>query len=156
MFYVDKIKDNFKLLVATGMVFALSVWFSYTASFALFAVFLILQKLSKKQLFALFVLPGFSLVLFAIYTFRLHTDGFLNDFWTQGFIAKNFSNILSLCAANLAYYFEDFKAKIIIVIMFVAGLYVLFKNIKVKRNLVLAIPFLTALHCLILKSIHCI
>lgn len=50
VFYVDKIKDNFKLLVATGMVFALSVWFSYTASFALFAVFLILQKLSKKQL----------------------------------------------------------------------------------------------------------
>ena len=69
------------------------VWFSYTASFALFAVFLILQKLSKKQLFALFVLPGLSLVMFAIYTFRLHTDGFLNDFWTQGFIAKNFSNI---------------------------------------------------------------
>lgn len=144
VFYVDKIKDNFKLLVATGILFALSVWFSYTASFALFAVFLILQKLSKKQLFALFVLPGFSLVMFAIYTFRLHTDGFLNDFWTQGFIAKNFSNILSLCAANLAYYFEDFRAKIIIVIMFVAGLYVLFKNIKVKRNLVLAIPFLTA------------
>lgn len=83
----------------------------------------------------MFVLPGLSLVMFAIYTFRLHTDGFLNDFWTQGFIAKNFSNILSLCAANLAYYFEDFKAKIIIVIMFVAGLYVLFKNIKVKEIL---------------------
>lgn len=145
-------RTDFWLFGALSVFYAASMWFSYTALFAMFVVFLtMLMRLfllykhksgdsesfdymkyagnGLKRIAALFSLPAASFTLLCLNVTRFAKDTALHDFWTDGFVAKNFSNLPELVYNNTVFYFPDLKAKIVLVALFFAGMCYAFKSI---------------------------
>lgn len=144
-FFIDKEKNDVKKLIAFNLLFSLSFWFSYTAVFAVFILGLLCIRYGKKTLLSLFSLPFISGLLLIFYTKRFHTNAMLNDFWSGGFIEHNFSNIKNLINTNLIFYFSDFPSKLFIILLFIAGIILVFKKFKNKEYPVVGVSFVFAL-----------
>lgn len=127
------------LLFLLSVFYALSMWFSYTALFSLFIIFLTIlfannwsgeiKKLIKIIGF-LFFLPLCSFVVLCGSVSRFAQNSELHVFWKNGFISRDFSNLNQLIYDNLLFYFPDFNLKLLIVIFFVLGLLFCLKSLK--------------------------
>ena len=151
-FYINKENNDIKKFWALSVLYSVSFWFSYTAIFAVFVLGFLCLKHDRKTIISLFSLPFISGLMLIFYTHKLHTDSALNEFWAQGYIAFNFSNLKNILDTNFLFYFENFTSKFLIIILFVIGLLCFFKNLKSKASLIILSPFVFA----ILLSYTCI
>ena len=142
-FYIDTKKPDKKIFVALSIFYAISVWFSYTALFSIFTVF-VLCLLKKTKTLKLFILPVLSCMGLAFFVKNYAADNALHNFWNNGFIAKDFSNLTRIIYNNIIFYFPDFNWKLLVVVIFLAGCMYVLKNIKNKENLILILPVLLA------------
>ena len=151
-FSINKENKDTKKILALSLFYSISFWFSYTAIFAVFILGLLCLKYGKKTIFYLFSLPFISGLLLIFYTHRFHADSVLNQFWAQGYIAFNFSNLKNIIDTNFLFYFENFPSKFLIIILFILGFFSFLKNIKEKESHIVISPFVFA----ILLSYACI
>lgn len=146
------------VLVLISVFYAVSMWFSYTALFAMFVVFLTILarpflscvgrasesfknrfnnhtwsadyiKYAVKPAVVLFALPLASFCLLCLNVTRFAKDTELHAFWADGFVAKNLSNLPHLVYNNMVFYFPDLGAKILLVVLFAAGVWLALKSI---------------------------
>ena len=88
-FYIDFEKRTKQNLAAAAVFLAVSVWFSYTAVFALAVLFLTMfANNSKKQTILLFIPSVASSLLLLPRIRELSSDSFLYNFWAAGFIKR--------------------------------------------------------------------
>lgn len=145
-FYIDFEKRTKQNLAAAAVFLAVSVWFSYTAVFALAVLFLTMfANNSKKQTILLFIPSVVSSLLLLPRIRELSSDSFLYNFWAAGFIKKDFSNLFEILTGNGFFYFPDFSSKIFIGILFIAGLFFFAKEIKKPQSRIVLLPFLISI-----------
>ena len=142
-FYIDRKKFDRKSFVIIGLFYAVSMWFSYTSLFAIFVVF-VLCFIRKQNALAVFGIPAISFGVFLFYIKNYATDGALHNFWDNGFIALNFSNLQQLIFNNIIFYFPDFSWRIFVVLIFGAGVIYTLKFIKYSENIILFTPVIIA------------
>lgn len=142
-FYIDVEKPL--RLIMLSVFYAVCMWFSYTALFAMFVVFalLIVETLKNKNLksrafvksrlkmfFSLFTLSAVSFGALYMLVKRFASDTVLHDFWADGFVSRNLSNLPKLVYNNMIFFFPDLNAKILLVVLFAAGFVFLLKNLR--------------------------
>lgn len=125
-FEYEKFTKTQKVLFSSFL--ALTVWFSYTAVFALIILGIMVFVKYKSKCLTLFIMPFLSAGMLVLTSYKTAAGGFMQNFWKDGFISYDFSNLFSLTGANLQYYFPAFPNKIIIVFMLLAGLFIVFKE----------------------------
>lgn len=146
-FYIDFEKNKIWMPVLTGIVFAVSIWFSYTAVFGIFCigcVMLIKNCKQWKQLLALFLPFCLSFLVFWAFRHEINSSDYLHLFWERGFIAKNFSNFFNIISNNLHFYFLNFTHKLFLYLLLLCGFISILKNIKDKKYFLIIIPFVLA------------
>ena len=146
-FYIDFEKNKIWMPALTGIVFAVSIWFSYAAVFGVFCigcVMLIKNYKNWKQLLVLFLPFCLSLLVFWIFRHEISSSDYLHLFWAKGFIAKNFSNFFDIISDNLHFYFLNFAHKFFLYFLLLCGVISVLKNIKDKKYLLIIIPFVLA------------
>lgn len=146
-FYIDAQKPLKTVMI--GVFYAVCMWFSYTALFAMFVVFVLLlaEALKHKNLksrafvksrvrmfLSLFTLPAVSFCALYMLVKRFASDTVLHDFWADGFVAKNLSNLPKLVYNNMIFFFPDLNVKILLVVLFVVGLVRLLKNLWLSAH----------------------
>lgn len=142
-FYIEKNKPGGKKLISISLFYAVSIWFAYTSAFAVMILFLIFIFKNKKAVIPLFLMPIVSSIMLFLFSYRFHTDNYLSVFWAKGFIRHDFANFFSIIRDNSSFYFSDFPNKMMIILLFALGLFILLKNIKsIKSVIVLAPLFL--------------
>ena len=122
-FYSDFKKSHPVKIVLIGMLLAVMPWISYTSAIAIFILFFVL--LFCKRYFSLYLwgFPFLSAFIIVPFLIRLSRNNFLYSFWNDGFIAKDFSNINVFLDNNFIFYFLDYPHKIVVALMFIAGLW---------------------------------
>lgn len=153
-FYINLTKTKKSKLFFYGLIFALSLWFSYASIFAIVSVLLLLLIKNRKNIksFLIFCAPIFvSAAFFLIFKQNLNTSYYLHAFWSQGFLNWNFSNFFKIINDNINFYFFYFKSSWFICILLGTSFVFLFKNIKTETNKLVLIPFFAAI---ILSYLH--
>lgn len=147
-FYINVKETKKWLLGLIGCVFALSIWFSYTALFGILTIGVVMVVKNYRQwkkLLFLFLPFCCSAALFWIFRHELSASTYLHLFWQDGFIAKNFSNFFQVISNNLHFYFLNLNHKLFIYILLLGGFVSVLKNIKEQKYFILIVPFVLAL-----------
>lgn len=144
-FYIDFDKPDKKQLLLISIVCAFSVWLSYTSVFAIFILFILALIKNKKTCLYIVPTPVVSSMALGVLVLKYASDTNLHSFWQDGFIAKNFSNFFNLIFNNMVFYFPDLSWKLVVVLMFLAGMIYLFKTFKTGKSLILILPIVLAL-----------
>lgn len=145
--YIDIEKTKKWLLGLIGCIFAISIWFSYTALFGIFCLgcALIVKNYRQwKRLLILFFPFFVSFILFWVFRHDLSSSDYLHLFWQKGFITKNFSNFFQIISDNLHFYFLNFTHKLFLYLLVIFGTVSVLKKIKEQRYLILVVPFALA------------
>jgi len=144
-FYIDFKKLNNKQTLLVSLVYSLLIWFSFTSLFALFTILILILINNKDELkkYTLLAAPiGISFIIFYINQHHLSANSFLHEYWINGFIQKDLSNIIAVVMNN---FFYSFNKALILFLIFITGIIMTLLNFKKNENLILIIPYMLAL-----------
>lgn len=155
-------KINYKSLVTYAVGISLSIWFSFTSVFVLAAglLNLLIRNFKKENIkkFLILILPLFvSLLLyFKFFVLNVQNNGHgLAGFWDNNFVAMNLSNLFSLFVQNLSYFFYPAKLLLFIVVLFVCGIILFYKEREKKQGInFVNIALLTFVFLVIASMLH--
>lgn len=155
-FYIRNKNSNIPTLLIISLFYAISIWFSYTSIFAIATVFIttllssyappkkIINKQAITNVFITYSIPAISFASLFWLQKRLLKDSYLQTFWQNGFIEKDFSNILDIIIQNLTFYYSSKTFQVILFLLFIIGIFQLFAE-KKKTNLLLVLPVILAI-----------
>lgn len=144
-------KFSYKKIAIYSVTFAISIWFSFVSAFTIAAgvIVLIIKQIKEKSFnlkkaFLLFLPIIISCLLYLkIYIFKTFSANIsgLNDYWSNSYILKDFSNFFALAIKNLRYFL--FPSNIILpaILAIIVGLYVILKK-RYYLGLILILTFL--------------
>lgn len=143
-FYL-KIKDkSAKNLIATGVIYAISIWLSYASLFALFtlgSVLFLKNYKDYKKIIILFLPVIFSFMCFYFAQHHLTSSNYLHAYWREGFINNNFNNFVPL----ILNYFSYSLNSIFIFLFFIIGVLLKLFDIKNEKSLMILMPIFLAI-----------
>lgn len=93
-----------------SFIYTISVWFSFTSIFALFAILItviLYYRENLKKTLLIFISVGISLLCLYCLTLTTQHNNYLYEFWDDGFISGNLSSIIKLVLKNLKYAFSS-------------------------------------------------
>lgn len=137
-------ESSVKKLVAIGVFYAACVWLSFTSVFAIAALFCVLtiKNIKEYKKITLLALPIlFSITLLYINQHSLSSNDFLHQYWAEGFIKTNFSNLFLIITNYFIFAFNN----LFLFLLFFVGLILKIKNIKSEKSLLLLAPILLAI-----------
>ena len=144
-FYIEKYSSDKKKTIILGIIYAISIWFSFTSLFALSSILFTILIFDRKKISKLkyAIIPtAISFILFYFSNRYLNSNNFLHMYWITFFISKNFSNLPSILFFNIEYIFNS-----IIPIFFIiySTIVSLVKDNKNKNFYLLFFPLIFAL-----------
>lgn len=143
-FYIKLDNYDTKKLLIMGSAYALAIWLSFTSLFAIFAVLcvLFLKNIKDyKKILLLFFPVIISFLLFYISQSHLSSSKFLHDYWSDGFINKNFNNFFSVFLQFFIFGFNN----LFLLLFFVIGLISNLFTAKNQKSSLIFIPLFVAI-----------
>ena len=143
-FYLNIKNISTKRLTCFSIAYAINIWLSFTSLFSIFTVLSVLllkQFKEYKKTIALALPTLISLGFFYISQHHLATSSFLHNYWAEGFISPNFSNILPLIFNYFSFSFNN----LFLFLLFLIGIVLKLKEIKNEKSLILILPLILAM-----------
>lgn len=143
-FYLKLEHLNLKKIFIVGVLYAFSVWVSFTAAIAVISVLLFIFIENAKYFKKILVMFAPILVSFIIFNLsqgHLASDNYLHSYWVAGFINKNYSNFFSIIWNFFIFGFDN----LFLFLLFAVGIISSLFSIKDKKSLILLIPFVFAI-----------
>lgn len=137
-FDIIKNQASIKKIIIYSIILAMSIWFSFSSVFIIGAGFIVLLfKQIKEKSFdikksLILFLPFLISCLICLKTYIIANYaaniGGLMGYWSDSFIAKDFSNLLYLMKKDIDYFFFPLPSVFPVVIALITGIYVFFKK----------------------------
>ena len=149
-FYINYYKQARLCKILLGILFALLIWISNAAPIGILAIGIMYSyKIFKKEFdfknYIVLFLPSLaSVILYYVVMSKTINSEVLNQYWQNGFINYNLSNLFSLLFQNVSFYYIN---AIVAFFLILIGLFLCIKN----KNWLLIISVLITL---ILAYIH--